>query len=496
MKRTSEEELDILIDSLNHEREPRQKLNYETSQLLAVVSAVKSIRPQAEPTKNLGQRIYHSITKSIRRPQLLLPTAALTAGLLVFIFLTTLWTGANDVVHAMNKAAANLANYHGMLEVRVKNQAGDDWLVQKAELWSEGDKYAVRQNDGTLTVNNNQRKWQVRPQSREVALLPLLPDPVGQGFDLKDEAKRAKQYPYSVVGEELISGHKTTKLRILPPGGQPYYLWVDRDTNLPLQLQTAMQNALQTTYSFTSFEPNIKVDPAIFTYQPPKGYKIIEKDPGQQVNTAEQASVISRFVPLLPQEAPKRIFAFHNRIVLDYGNTIIEQTPAKGALKPENYGALGKAAGGPVEVIHEQLRWIQDGVEILITGPKRIELARQIAKDLTLSDTGESLSARAQIKVPVDIEIAKADQQQVDGGHSPWQLDPLYVAFTFVNLKVSPEGIKGEGEIPESSLKTTANNGIEAIVKVNVGPVKHVYLKRIVRQNDTGIWSVIGYDPR
>ncbi|HWI55172.1 MAG TPA: sigma-E factor regulatory protein RseB domain-containing protein, partial [Desulfobacteria bacterium] len=239
MRRTSEEELDILIDSLNNEQEPRQKLDSETLQLLAVARAVKSIRPQAEPTKSLGQRIYRSINNSTRRFRIILPTAALAAGLLVFLFFTTLWTGAGDVVHAMNKAAANLANYHGLLEVRVKNEAGKDWLVRKAELWSEGDKYAIHQ-DGTLTVNNNQRKWQIRPQTREVALLPPVPDPVRQGFDLKDEAKQANQYPHTVIGEELIAGHSTTKLKISPPGGQPYYLWVDKETNLPLQLQTAV----------------------------------------------------------------------------------------------------------------------------------------------------------------------------------------------------------------------------------------------------------------
>lgn len=81
-------------------------------------------------------------------------------------------------------------------------------------------------------------------------------------------------------------------------------------------------------------------------------------------------------------------------------------------------------------------------------------------------------------------------------GSSPWQLDPLQVAVTFVNLEVSPEGIQGEPEIPFSAFKVVENNGVQARVEVAEGPVKQVYLERLVRQDETGIWTVVGYDPR
>jgi hypothetical protein len=94
------------------------------------------------------------------------------------------------------------------------------------------------------------------------------------------------------------------------------------------------------------------------------------------------------------------------------------------------------------------------------------------------------------------MDIVKADQQQADRGSSPWQLDPLQVSLTFVNLKVSPEGIVGEPQIGAASFKTAINNGVQAVVEVSAGPVSKVYLKRLVRQDETGIWSVVGYDPR
>ena len=516
-----ESRLSDYIDALNAEHEPEKHQGTadtpELEKLLATVRMVRSLREPALPEPGYPQRLAKAVASGLNQPLgskskpvsriyrmtggshrrwVLPPVAALLAGLLLFAVLS--WTGLfnRDVAYAMEKAVAQLSNYHGVLETRSKNAAGEEWMTRRVEIWSDGDKYAVRQDDGALTVNNGQQKWQIRPQDREVALLPLVPDPTRTGFDLRDEAKLAKQYPHTVAGSEAVAGRETIKLEIAPPGGLTYYLWVDKETNLPIQLQTAMQNALQTTYTFVTFEPNTQIDAKMFAYQPPEGYKVVEKDPGQLVATAEEAAAISQLAPLLPQEAPARIFAFEGRIVLDYGDTTIVETAAKGSFEPVANAALGAAAGGPLEVWGERLRWRQAGLEIQAEGSRRVELARQIAPDLALPDTGKDLVSKAQVKVPVDMEIAKADQQQVDRGSSPWQLDPLQVSLTFVNLKVSPEGIIGEPKVPESSFKLAANNGVEAEVEVAAGPVHRVYLQRLVRQDETGIWSVVGYDPR
>jgi outer membrane lipoprotein-sorting protein len=443
MRRSPEHELDSLIDTLNHEQQPKQRMTSEMAQMLAVVRAVRTLREPASPSRDFGDRICAVMKRRPRRRWAMVTVAALAAGLLLCIALTNrIGLFDRNVVYAMDKAVSRLSNYYGVLEMRAENADGEEWMVRRVEIWSEGDKYATRLDDGTLTVNNGERCWQVRPGEREVALLPLVPGAAHRAFDLRDEAKRAKQYPHLIVGQEMIAGRQATKIEISPPGGLPYYLWVDVETDLPLQLQTAMQNALLSTYTFTSFEPNTNIDSEVFIFQPPEGYRLIEKDPGQLVATAAEAAEISQFAPLLPKEPPVRIFAFQDSIVLDYGHTTVSETPAKGPFEPAGFGAMGSAAGGPLEVIGERLRWRQEGIEISTEGPKRIELARQIASDLCLPDSGESLVSKAQIQVTVDMEIARADQQQVDGGHSPWQLDPMQVALTFVNLQVSPEESK------------------------------------------------------
>ena len=497
-----EKRLSDYIDALNAEQEPEKHYgpadSPELEKTLAAVRLVRTLREPALPDPGYPQRLSQRVAERIKVPgssrRWILPAvAALAACLCLFVFFNVF---TQDVVYAMEKAVNNLNSYHGVMEIRAHNAAGEEWMVRRLELWSQGEKYAIKQEDGTLTVNNGERKWQVRPQSREVAILPLLPDPTGKSFDLRDEAKQAKNYPHQIVGTEQIAGREAVKLKISPPGGKPYYLWVDKETNLPIQLQTPMQNALQTTYTFVSFEPNVKIEASVFAYQPPEGYQVLVDNPGQLVATIEEAALISKISPLVPKEAPLRILAFADRIVLDYGETIVVETAARGVFKPAPEAALGTAAGKPLEVLAEKLRWQQGGLEIQVEGPKRVELARQIAVELTLPETDIKLADQAEVKVPVDMEVEKANQQQVDRGSSPWQLDPKQVALTFVNLKVSPEGIVGEPEIKEGSFELKVNNGIEAMVEVAEGPIKRVYLKRLVRQDETGIWTLVGYDPR
>lgn len=121
------------------------------------------------------------------------------------------------------------------------------------------------------------------------------------------------------------------------------------------------------------------------------------------------------------------------------------------------------------------------------------------ANKLILSDIGEEAAAGKEptIKVDVDLAAEKQEQKSVDAGHSPWKLDPAFVAQVFASLLLSPEGITGEYPIPYEEIEITANNGIDATaeIKSTNSIAKYVYLKRLVRQDDTGIWTVVGYDP-
>jgi len=38
--------------------------------------------------------------------------------------------------------------------------------------------------------------------------------------------------------------------------------------------------------------------------------------------------------------------------------------------------------------------------------------------------------------------------------------------------------------------------GLKPVVMVSDAPIKQVYLKRLIRQDETGIWSVVAYESR
>lgn len=103
---------------------------------------------------------------------------------------------------------------------------------------------------------------------------------------------------------------------------------------------------------------------------------------------------------------------------------------------------------------------------------------------------------KPQVEVKVDLELEKHTQKSVDEGHSPWRLDPLFTAQVFTSLHLFPEGIVGDFPIEYENLKLISSNNEFAIVQVDDPDtnINMVYLKRLIRQDETGIWSVVGYD--
>lgn len=134
---------------------------------------------------------------------------------------------------------------------------------------------------------------------------------------------------------------------------------------------------------------------------------------------------------------------------------------------------LGKASAKPDAVNQENITMLQPSVDSeFISTPK--------------------------VDVPVNMEVVKNSQQSVDQGHSPWQLDPLQVTMTFVSVQIYPQGVTGEFPIKMEDMKIVQQT--DSIAVVDVGgdktPTSRVYLKRLIRQDNTGIWTVVGYDPK
>lgn len=101
-----------------------------------------------------------------------------------------------------------------------------------------------------------------------------------------------------------------------------------------------------------------------------------------------------------------------------------------------------------------------------------------------------------QVEVPHDLEKEENDQKGIDVGHFPWRLDPLISTQVFLSLQLSPGGIEGEYPIAEENVKLIHSTKDTAVVEVNDNDtsIKLVYLKKLVKQDTSGIWTVIGYD--
>ena len=106
------------------------------------------------------------------------------------------------------------------------------------------------------------------------------------------------------------------------------------------------------------------------------------------------------------------------------------------------------------------------------------------------------LNRTPEVEVHYDIEIEKNTQQSVDQGHSPWRLDAVATTQVFVSLQLSPSGIEGDYPIELKQLTLMHQTEEDAIVKVKDQhtDIRRVYLKRLIQQDETGIWTVVGYD--
>lgn len=494
-QKSPEEELDDFIDDLNLQRQPVESADKDVAELQLLTRKLKNLRQTSKPHNEFTLQLQEKLLKSSKPQKGFLPWSALVAGILVIIFLISPWTNTNkDLVFAMDQKVKQLENYHGILEKTTTNAAGESQVIQKIEIWSEGNKYATRIDAGIVTVSNGERRWMSQPNSKKITLLPIYLDP--HDFDLQKEAARAQQYPHKIVGEDFIAGHRATRVEIEPPGGLPYFLWIDTENHLPIQLQTAMQKSLQTTYTFVTLETNTQISNSTFNYDPPQGYQIIDQNPDKAVDNLTDAISIGGFTPLQPTEKPQRIFASLNRIVFDFEDTVVIESKETKPFSSSPLAALGQAAGVPLEVLPDSLRWQQNGLEIKVQGQRSAELAQQLANTIVIPQEIQVLPNQLTVKVDIDLEVVKNNQQQVDAGSSPWQLDPMQVAFTFAILQISPDGIRGEPPLDYKSLKVLANNGTDAEIQISEGPIKTVYVKRLIRQDESGIWTVVGYNPR
>lgn len=537
----NEKKLSRCIDDVNGGKKPKnrnhRREDNEYSKLTDTVKKLHSLKDVEYPDAFYEQRLIHSLlvdeaikTKKVRNYQirrtLMVSAVAIATAMILMVSLNNVYQKDNtNIVYAMGKAFSEVKAYHGIIEVTETNGLGETMTQSKREIWADvnGDYYIKELegvSEGVVTVNNGQMKWQLRPNEKEAYIYTSFPDPYHFTFDLGSEMKSVKDaLTVKLLGEETISNREASKYEITPDGGDSYYLWVDSATDLPLQKQSALQNALQYKISYTSLEFTDKVPTELLEYSLPSGYGEVNTNPEQIVATMEEAEGMVGFQPVIPKELPKRytlekITTLKNlsAVKLYYNKkdnnkkVVIMQSKVSNPLSPVAGAILGTVNHNQAEIITSDptlsIRWQEQGMEYSILGESSMEdltmFAESISEgDVRLPSPEEETTKNPKVKVDYDLTTEQYDQKSVDAGHSPWKLDPIFVTQVFASLLLSPEGIVGDYPIAYSNIVILENNGTDAIaeIKDKDSIAKYVYLKRLVRQDDSGIWTVVGYDP-
>ncbi len=539
------------IDQLNKERKPSQHgaqgNDMEMERLMNTVRRVKSLRQeealsegnQEEMRSDLIRKKHYLRRKPVRGAGLLLAAAAVIMLLMaVRIFLPS---GGENMVYAMEKAFREVKAYHGVLMVEESNEQGEKLTQAKREVWADDrGNYYVKELEGTaegvITVNNGEKKWQLRPLENEICLLPAFPDAYRFTFELGQEIEEVKlAQAVKEAGEEVIAGRMAAILEITPDGGDTYRLWVDQETKLPLQRETAMRNAIQYRVTYTSIEFADEIPPALLRYQLPEGYAEENTEEEQVINTIEEAENVVDFLPKVTNRLPEgytlaklAVQKKQNTLSFYYtagdgGKTVvIRQSKAQEEFRADSMAALGRISDNTAELMIKpganSVRWQEGELEFDVLGnvsfeellPFLEEMAEgemvlpasvfpssgTIASPGDNPEDGKEKGMEPEVKVEVDLPAEENEQKSVDAGHSPWKLDPAMVAQVFASLLLSPEGIEGDYPIAYENIEITENDGRKAVAKINDknSIASYVYLERLVRKDETGIWTVTGYE--
>ncbi len=556
-----EKRLSRYIDELNKGITPREHKNgledTESRKMLAAIRRVKAMGGIQYPDDLFQKSLTDSLTggeimqkkkNSFIKRTAIFTAAAAAAAVLLFVTVDYVIPGKDvNIVYAMEKAMEEVKAYHGIVVVTETNGLGETVTQSRREVWVDRQgNYYIKELEGTseglVTANNGEQKWQLRPEEEKAYLFTAFPDAYRFTFELGNEIDDVtKALTVKILGPETVGGRETTKLEITPDGGDAYHLWVDKETDLPLKRQSAMQNALQIQVSYESIDFMDRIPGELLVYTLPEGYAEVNTHSEQIVSSLEEAEELIGFLPELPEDIPGQyaldkiaVDKQQEAVKLYYtaadngGTVLITEAKASGELAAASTAVLGSVNGNKAEIITGQsansIRWKEQSLEYTVLGDVTVNELTIFAEGLSAGkvvlpggiqdtegtgsaggtgdtgngDSNEGTIREPQVKVEVDLAIEESDQKSADAGHSPWKLDPAFVAQVFASLLLSPEGITGDYPIAYENIEIIANDGVNAVaeIKDENSVAGYVYLSRLIRQDDTGIWTVVGYDKK
>lgn len=521
----------------------------EYEKLMDTVRTVRTLKEYEEPRVDLEEQLLENIReyqKSNRNRKRLF-YGAMAAVIAITLFVASFMNTKGDIVQAMVASYKDLKAYHGIIEIIYMNEVGEETVQGKREVWAdESGRYVVQELEGSFagekTVNNGSKKWHVNPKEKIVEVYEAFPDTSRFTFEIGNEIQNIQNaLQVKEMGEDRIYDKPAVKIAVTPQGGETYYLWIDKGTSLPIQRETPMQNAVQYRVTYVELESIEFVPEELFTYEVPKGYTEADRSLEQVVASTQEAEERLGFKPVVIEEKSDTLILKNrtvdtvNKIFKIYykikgmnqekdGNFILLQKEFDSTYETTATSILGTVNGNQAEYIPSLkedgrnlisyatsygetseialIRWQENGYEYGFIGDVDIETLMEIGSELIGREVSfvindkEYNEFQPEMDVKVDLVAEENTQKSVDSGSSPWKLDPAYVASVEASILVSPDGIVGESPIEYEDIEIIYNDGIKAIaeIKGKDSSVQKIYMEKLIRKDETGIWTVIGYD--
>lgn len=467
-----------------------------------------------------------------------------TAFIGVFVFsismLQMLLIRDDNMLLYIVKAYYEVNAYHGIQTIYCTNGKGEKSMQSVREVWADSQgRYYIKEleglNQGIITINNGDNKWQQNPNSKIIQILPVHTNSFPFLFEIGNEISSIQAIKkIKEVEKDTVAGRKAKVFKVIPRIGDPYCLWIDEETKLPIKKRTALQDGIACEITYTQIEFSEIIPSTILTLEQPDGYTVRTNQTEQVVSGTEEAYGLIGVKASLPVAVPENYLLYQTvaevseRITklyymgqLNKEVVIIDIKNAVEELKPNPLAILGTVNSSQAEILVRKgksqavvgggllaisevnsIRWQEEGKEYRVYGSIGIDLLAEFAEgiskgEVVFPETRQDIF-KPEVTLEYDKEIEENEQKNVDAGHSPWKLDPVFVSQVFVSTIMKPGGIQGEYPIAYEDITIIMNTGDAAIAKINneISPIKNVYLRKLIRQDETGIWTVVGYDKK
>lgn len=485
-----EDRLAAQVDALRREEAPAEPIDTDEAEFLAMARLVKRLGRPADPSLDFARRMNAAAMPTRRRRWLALPAAV---SVVAAVALGLTWGAPSyTVVQAMEQKVARIESYHAVIEHRYSNPDPTLNSVEIEEVWYQGAQYHWVGRGDEEIISDGVHEWRVNHDQKWVqASFPFTP--LEHPFQPANLLKAVAAKPYVIEGPDQVAGRPTTRVRFTTPDFDSYRIWIENETKLPLQIEMKHWGGVTSTMTYTTFELNTKIDTARFAAPATAGYQVVQV--GQKVASIAEAAARAGFQPVLPAEDPKLIVVNGPSITMGFGDVQITQYARPLTLNMDQRLSYGWSGYGPAQVMGERVfRWNQTGIGIEVEGGERaLALARQIAPSLSIPyEPYRNPYLVSLIEEPVKVDMAAAMAAEVAHAKDFAAGSDRYFALDVAKRFVAEQGAK----VPESAFREAGNNRAEAIVTVSEGPISKVYLRRVARQDDQGLWWVIGFDHR